>query len=649
MGCGASSDRRAYAPADELAVEPRDGGDYSGSEDAGTPPGTPPPGALILGAELQLQADRSRASQDLQQSEGAQDHKRSQQKRRVPSSRRQRTAPAQWEQLSDKQVAQENRKLRGDLDQLEKQMRELRQAVDAQLEFKDQQLTDAHKRLAMHRVGSGAASRPHGEAPTAVAAAKSVGAADGTGGPGARVDAAVDRKWIQAKTDLNEDLRHYASLGEVGALQHALLRGADIDDVDDEGNTALLVAARKNQVEVVAELLRNGADFSVQNRFNMTAMTFAVRSGLAGVIELLRQRGCPLHLPNGFSALFEAARLGHADVVNLLLQDPDVLVDEVNLIQETPLIVATRAGHEEVARTLLLHSADIEHRAMHDVTPLMAAAEVGAAPIAELLLNRNAKVNAQDDKAMTALHYATRHSHLGVVRLLLEFGATAFSNRHFQQKRLFDAPDWGPASIRKISNRPSTAPTHLGHRQGLGQSFSSASRVPPVALKVDDLGMMSRWSTEISGALMFGHPGLSGAVPSSLESFPSRPQSAALPQRTWDVSAASVEAEAAVAMTKQTAPSRGRSTDSGIRRPASAAAAQPSRYGLGLSGGDSQLSQQHLRRPVSAASSIDSVGSSYSERLPRDVVERGEVTIMRRSAGGDDYQQAKLRLLGLVA
>ncbi len=658
MGCGGSSGRYAvFAPGEQLPVEARDvSGEYSqySGSDAGTPPGTPPAGALILGAELQLQADRSRGCEDLDRDQGVKEQhskgsqgQKPQQKRRAPSGRRRRE-PVQWEQLADRQMAQENRKLRGDLDQLEKQMRELREAVDAQLEFKDQQLTDAHKKLAMHRIGSGAASRPHGEAPTAATAAIRIAVTDGTGGPGALVDAAVDRTWIQAKSDLNEDLRHYASLGEIGALQHALLRGADIDDVDDEGNTALLVATRKNQVDSVAELLRNGADYSVQNRFNMNAMTLAVRGGFAGVIELLRQQGCPLHLPNGFSALFEAVRLGHADIVNSLLQDPAVLVDEVNLIQETPLVVAARAGHEEVARTLILHSADIEHRAMHDVTPLMAAAEVGATSIATLLLNKNAKVNAQDDKAMTALHYATRHNHLDVVRLLLEFGATAFSNRHFQQKRLFDAPAWGPASIRRISKRPATAPTHNGHRQGLGESFSSASRVPPVPLKVDDLGLMSRWSTEISGALMFGHPGLSGAVPSVLESFPSRPQSAALLQRTWDASAESVET-AADKSPKPNTGSRGSKVGTGSRnRPASAAAAQPSRFGQELSGNSGQHHQQHLRRPVSAASSIASVGSSYADQLPRDVIERGQVTIMKKSVGGADYQQAKLKLLGLV-
>ena len=81
------------------------------------------------------------------------------------------------------------------------------------------------------------------------------------------------------------------------------------------------------------------------------------------------------------------------------------------------------------------------------------------------------------------------------------------------------------------------------------------------------------------------------------------------------------------------------------KRPASAAAAQPSRLDQSCEG---QHQRQHLRRPVSAASSVGSIGSNHADRLPRDVIERGEVTIMKKSAGGDDYQQAKLRLLGLA-
>ena len=51
---------------------------------------------------------------------------------------------------------------------------------------------------------------------------------------------------------------------------------------------------------------------------------------------------------------------------------------------------------------------------------------------------------------------------LDVLRLLLDYGATAFSNRKFSGQKLFQQPSWGPASIRPASIRPGTAPAGPG-------------------------------------------------------------------------------------------------------------------------------------------------------------------------------------------
>jgi hypothetical protein len=58
------------------------------------------------------------------------------------------------------------------------------------------------------------------------------------------VASAAAEQQQRAQHELNEDLRLYATLGDVEALRLRLLRGAEVDDVDDEGNTALLVAVR---------------------------------------------------------------------------------------------------------------------------------------------------------------------------------------------------------------------------------------------------------------------------------------------------------------------------------------------------------------------------------------------------------------------
>eukprot|EP01047_Picozoa_sp_COSAG01_P020385 COSAG01_NODE_1159_length_11469_cov_15.000352_8_plen_333_part_00 len=249
-------------------------------------------------------------------------------------------------------------------------------------------------------------------------------------------------------------------------------------------------------------------------------MTVAVKEGYVGCVKALVVHGCPTIQPEGgFSALFEASRLGRTEVVETLLSLPGAEVDEVDLVGESPLMVATRAGQQPVVQCLLQRGAALEHRALHGVTPLMVAAGVGNVEAARLLLQRGAKVNAQDERRLTGLHFATREGHLDCLRLLLDWGATAFSNRNFSRQKLFEQPEWGPAAIRPAGPvRPGTAPVLSSPSPvapASSSSFSVAAQVPPQRLRVDDLGAMSHWSTEVTGAATLGRRGLAGAVPQS--------------------------------------------------------------------------------------------------------------------------------------
>ena len=58
----------------------------------------------------------------------------------------------------------------------------------------------------------------------------------------------------------------------------------------DKGNTALLVATRKNRTEAVAELLRHGADVSVKNRFNQCDSTPASNLQMLLWTDLISRR-----------------------------------------------------------------------------------------------------------------------------------------------------------------------------------------------------------------------------------------------------------------------------------------------------------------------------------------------------------------------
>lgn len=115
-----------------------------------------------------------------------------------------------------------------------------------------------------------------------------------------------------------------ALTGQNRLLEHLLRRGAKVQDADDQGRTALHVAASNNHLRVVAALLGAGADVNCQ----------ATRGGET-----------PLHL---------AAERGHLAICECLIFNKAQLAlkDEAG---QTALELAEQNGHKLVARAIRRH------------------------------------------------------------------------------------------------------------------------------------------------------------------------------------------------------------------------------------------------------------------------------------------------------
>ena len=94
-----------------------------------------------------------------------------------------------------------------------------------------------------------------------------------------------------------------------------------------------------------------------------------------------------ISLPVYWTPLMYASHRGHAGVVRLLVNVPDVDVDAGNLGGRTALIHATIRQHVEVVCLLLvIGKADVNHTDILGYTPLHSAACMGAVRSAEMLL-----------------------------------------------------------------------------------------------------------------------------------------------------------------------------------------------------------------------------------------------------------------------
>jgi ankyrin repeat protein len=131
-----------------------------------------------------------------------------------------------------------------------------------------------------------------------------------------------------------------------------------------EGMTALMWAAYKNNTDIIQLMVRVNAKFNVRAKCGRTALCFAVeRNNVAAVAALVRAGSADPNLPvmvTKSTPLMLAARSNHAEIVTLLLEDSVVLVklNQVNNNGETAVFWAASYGHVEIVTQLLIAGAN---------------------------------------------------------------------------------------------------------------------------------------------------------------------------------------------------------------------------------------------------------------------------------------------------
>jgi ankyrin repeat protein len=121
--------------------------------------------------------------------------------------------------------------------------------------------------------------------------------------------------------------------------------------------------------------------------------------------------------PYYYTALHEASRKGHTEVVRMLLAhgaDPG----RANAFGDTALSVSSCNGHSAVVRLLIAHGADPNTRNAFGDTPLMLASYHGHQHLVNTLLSAGASADAVNIYSDSALSLAVRRRHVEVVRRL---------------------------------------------------------------------------------------------------------------------------------------------------------------------------------------------------------------------------------------
>jgi len=142
---------------------------------------------------------------------------------------------------------------------------------------------------------------------------------------------AATKRLIAAKADVNLVADDnwtpliqvmYADPGVAVPVAQLLLQaGADASIVNNEGNTALSLAAERGMPVLIPALIKAGADINARGR-DGTALGLAAEKGQANVVKALLEANADPNLgdKNNTTPLMKAAQRDHVDVIALLLE-----------------------------------------------------------------------------------------------------------------------------------------------------------------------------------------------------------------------------------------------------------------------------------------------------------------------------------------
>ncbi len=209
------------------------------------------------------------------------------------------------------------------------------------------------------------------------------------------------------------------------ALRTLLDAGAEVDQAQGDGATALHWAVYWDEPELAQLLLEAGADAAAANDLGVTPLLLACNNGSATLVEMLLETGADVDArpASGETPLMACARSGSVPAVRSLLGHGAQVDVAHEGSGQSALMWAAAAEHPEVVRQLVERGASTSQASKGGFTPLHFAARQGDARTAELLLAAGAPVDAEASDGSRPLLVATLRGHVDVALRLLEAGA----------------------------------------------------------------------------------------------------------------------------------------------------------------------------------------------------------------------------------
>lgn len=147
-------------------------------------------------------------------------------------------------------------------------------------------------------------------------------------------------------------------LGDLGQAQRWLDAGLPPDFMGSRVGSGLMIGAWEGNFELMRLFLANGADINRLNDNGESALVLAAWRGKMDVVKWLLERGARINAPQRqWSALHYAVFSGHAELADYLIEN-GADIDAKSTNGSSVLMMAIYEGRESLARKLIEKGAD---------------------------------------------------------------------------------------------------------------------------------------------------------------------------------------------------------------------------------------------------------------------------------------------------
>ncbi|MBM7557798.1 ankyrin repeat domain-containing protein [Halanaerobacter jeridensis] len=196
-----------------------------------------------------------------------------------------------------------------------------------------------------------------------------------------------------------------------------LSKEGEINTTLENGVTPLMISTKAGQLEITKKLLEAGAEVEATNEKGKTALEIAIRNQNPQLINLLRNYGAEYEPDK--TDLMQAVFKGDDDKFQAELKKSQA-INKKDADGHTPLIWATKFGDLQQVKALVKNGADLEKETARGQTALFYACKQEAEKIAKFLIDQGAQVNNFDNLDFTPLMIS---KNINIVKLLVESGA----------------------------------------------------------------------------------------------------------------------------------------------------------------------------------------------------------------------------------